>query len=184
MANVKKDKKVINASIISESTPIKAMLTTFSYATTTKAGIIRIATNEEAITGTDNSLAITPYTLSNSLSFKQDIIDDLSIIRSNAEYGNSAYNTISGYGDIVSYNATYFATANQGALADTALQPNDNISELVNDSGYITNSAIVNMQTTTNLVTSLSGSSTDVQYPSAKCMYDLIGNIETLLSQV
>jgi len=36
-----------------------------------------------------------------------------------------------------------FATAAQGALADTALQPNDNISELNNDSGYSTNTGTV-----------------------------------------
>lgn len=34
--------------------------------------------------------------------------------------------------------ASNYATAAQGALADTALQPNDNVSELVNDAGYIT----------------------------------------------
>ncbi len=34
------------------------------------------------------------------------------------------------------------------------------------------------------LVTSLSENSTDLQYPSAKCVYDIIGNIETLLSEV
>lgn len=57
-------------------------------------------------------------------------------------------------------------------------------SDLTNDSGYITNSAITNMQTTTNLVTSISSLSTDTQYPSAKCVYDIIGDIESLLSQV
>lgn len=46
------------------------------------------------------------------------------------------------------------------------------------------NTAISNMQTTTNLVTSLSASSTDTQYPSAKCVYDMIGDIETLLSEI
>lgn len=35
---------------------------------------------------------------------------------------------------------------------------------------------------TTNKVTSISSSSTDTQYPSAKCVYDIIGNIETLLA--
>lgn len=35
-----------------------------------------------------------------------------------------------------------------------------------------------------NLVTSISSQSTDSQYPSAKCVYDLIGDVETLLSQV
>lgn len=39
-------------------------------------------------------------------------------------------------------------------------------------------------ENTSNKVTSISASSTDTQYPSAKCIYTLIGNIETLLSQV
>lgn len=37
-------------------------------------------------------------------------------------------------------------------------------------------------QTTENLVTSVSSSSTDTQYPSAKCVYDIIGDIETLIN--
>lgn len=36
-------------------------------------------------------------------------------------------------------------------------------------------------QTIDNLVTSISSASTDTQYPSAKCVYDLIGNLETIL---
>ena len=46
--------------------------------------------------------------------------------------------TIESYGDVVTYNAADFATSAQGDLADTALQPNDNISELFNNVGYIT----------------------------------------------
>lgn len=34
----------------------------------------------------------------------------------------------------------------------------------------------------TNKVTTISASSTDAQYPSAKCMYDLIGNLEDLIN--
>ena len=34
----------------------------------------------------------------------------------------------------------------------------------------------------TNKVTSLSSSSTDTQYPSAKCVYDIIGDVETILT--
>lgn len=41
-----------------------------------------------------------------------------------------------------------------------------------------------NSEVTTNKVTSLSAASTDTQYPSAKCVYDLIGNIETLLAAI
>lgn len=35
-----------------------------------------------------------------------------------------------------------------------------------------------------NKVTSLSVSSTDTQYPSAKCVYDLVGNIESVLEEL
>ncbi len=51
-------------------------------------------------------------------------------------------NTISDYGNIVTHNASEFATSAQGALADTALQPNDNITQLVNNAGYITSTAL------------------------------------------
>lgn len=63
-------------------------------------------------------------------------------ITDNTDDITTIQNTINSYGDIVSYNAAYFATANQGALADTALQPNDNISELVNNVGYITSASL------------------------------------------
>lgn len=55
------------------------------------------------------------------------------------------------------------------AKANTALQQHQDISGKEN---------------TSNKVTSLSASSTNEQYPSAKCVYDLIGNIESLLSEV
>lgn len=40
------------------------------------------------------------------------------------------------------------------------------------------------IQTTDNLVTSISSSSTDAQYPSAKCVYDLVGDVESLLADI
>lgn len=64
-----------------------------------------------------------------------------------------------------------------------------------NPSGYITSAALTgyatesyvttataNMQTTGNLVTSISSSSTNTQYPSAKCVYDIVGDVETLIN--
>lgn len=44
--------------------------------------------------------------------------------------------------------------------------------------------ALQNYQTKANLVTSVSSSSTDSQYPSAKLFYDTIGDIETLLANI
>lgn len=67
-------------------------------------------------------------------------------------------------------------------------------SDLTNDSGFITSApvtsvngqtgAVTGLQTTGNLVTSVSSSSTDSQYPSAKLFYDTVGNIEALLAAI
>jgi len=48
----------------------------------------------------------------------------------------------------------------------------------VSDTQYVTLEQIA----LSKVVTSVSSSSTDTQYPSAKCVYDLVGNIETLLA--
>ena len=45
-----------------------------------------------------------------------------------------------------------------------------------------TNEIVDNMQTTSNLVTTVSSASTDAQYPSAKLFYDTCGDIETLIN--
>ena len=45
-------------------------------------------------------------------------------------------------GTAAAQDVGYFATTAQGALADSALQSGDNISELTNNSGYITSSAL------------------------------------------
>ena len=82
-------------------------------------------------------------------------------------------------------------------------------SDLTNDSGYLTSAvtsfngstgavtytapvtsvngntgAVTGLQTTSNLVTSVSSSSTNAQYPSAKLFYDTVGNVETLLASI
>lgn len=73
----------------------------------------------------------------------KDALDTLSgQIDSNHQAITEINTTIESYGDVVTYNAADFATSAQGGLADTALQPNDDISELVNNVGYITASAL------------------------------------------
>lgn len=60
----------------------------------------------------------------------------------------------------------------------------------VNDIGYmlVANGTMarinVKLQQTSNRVTSLSASSTDTQYPSAKCVYDLIGDVQTVINNI
>ena len=71
--------------------------------------------------------------------------DELAISNNSGEI-TSLSNTIQSYGDIVTYNASSFATSAQGALADTALQSGDNISELVNNVGYITSASLPTLE--------------------------------------
>ena len=74
----------------------------------------------------------------------------------NAEIGNIT-DILDSYGNVVTHNVNEFATAAQGAKADTALQPNDNISELTNDVGYVTSAAIPTNYVTTNTTQTISG---------------------------
>ena len=100
------------------------------------------AINSGASTTNIGQISTNASDISDLQTNKQDTINDLATIRSNATNGQSAYSTIQGYGNIVTHNVAEFATSAQGELADSALQPNDNISELNNNAGYITNSAL------------------------------------------
>lgn len=88
-------------------------------------------------------------TLSNQTDL-QNALDGLSSsIDSNHQEIGVIGQTIGAYGNIVTHNVSEFATASQGAKAETALQPNDNISALTNDAGYITSSALSGYATQT-----------------------------------
>ena len=77
---------------------------------------------------------------------KQNAISDLATIRSNAQAGKAASDTIATYGNIVTHNVSEFATATQGAKADTAVQPSD----LGNGTITITQGGITKGTFTTN----------------------------------
>jgi hypothetical protein len=90
--------------------------------------------------------------------------------------------------DIVPTTEITLATvATSGSYNDLSNKPTiptvpTNISAFTNDSGYITSSALTGYEQTSNKVTSISSSSTNTQYPSAKCVYDIVGDIETLIN--
>ena len=79
-----------------------------------------------------------------------------------------------------------YTASEVGALPSTTSIPST-LAELDDDANHRTVSdaektAWNNKESTSNKVTSLSSSSTDTQYPSAKCVYDIVGNVETLLA--
>lgn len=76
--------------------------------------------------------------------------------------------------------ATFTANASSNVTANISVPTNTN--ELTNGAGFITSSALTGYEQTSNKVTSISSSSTDTQYPSAKCVYDIVGDVETLIN--
>ena len=60
-----------------------------------------------------------------------------------------------------------------------------NVSAFTNDAGYLTSHQdISGKEDKSNKVTSISSSSTDTQYPSAKCVYDIVGDIASTLDTI
>lgn len=119
------------------------------------------------------ALGYTPYNSSNPNNYQENVIETIKVNGSSLTPSNKAVditvpsevteNTVSGWG----------FTKNTGTVTSV-----NNVSPVggnvsIDLSGY---------QTTSNLVTSVSSASTDGQYPSAKCLYDLCGDIETLIN--
>ena len=102
MANINNPDVIIKANVVQGESVIKAYPSLNPTASTERKGIIRIATDNEALEGTDKTIAITPHTL-------KEFVD----------------NTVNNYGDIVTHNVDEFATAIQGGKADSAIQPAD-----------------------------------------------------------
>lgn len=110
---------------------------------------------EHALTGTadrllgfDGTGASAEYTVSGGLSISGS---DLAITSVAWSLVTSTPTTLSGYG------ITDAATSAQGALADSAVQPGDNVSDLTNDAGYQTAAQVDSDISTHNAVTTAHG---------------------------
>jgi len=104
-----------------------------------------IATNVTNITSNDTDIA----TNVTSISANASAISSLATVASTGDYTDLL--NLPTLGTAAAEDIGFFATAAQGALADTATQPGDNISTLLNDANYITSSGApvqsVNTQT-------------------------------------
>ena len=106
--------------------------------------------------------------------------------------------TLAGYGITNAYTKTEVDTAlagKQATISDLATirsgasagatayqKPSTGIPASDLAAGVIPDTST--FEVASNKVTSLSSSSTDTQYPSAKCVYDMIGDIESVLDQI
>lgn len=116
------------------------------------------------------SSALTPYVLSTSLATVAT---------------SGSYNDLSNKPTIpaAQVNSDWNAASGVAQILNKPTIPTDT-SDLTNGAGYITSSALSGYQTTSNLVTSISSGSTDTQYPSAKCVYDIVGDVESAINTI
>lgn len=153
------DKNFVNSSIasntanfigtfssVAELEAYSGTLTNNDYAfVTTTDGAGNTTYNRYKYNG-DTETWVFEYTLNNS-SFTSDqwaaINSEITSVKvaqitTNQNDITTIKGTMSGYGDIVTHSVDEFATAAEGSLAASALQPNDSNTLLTNDAGYIT----------------------------------------------
>lgn len=82
----------------------------------------------------------------------------------------------------VFYNGTGYTLAYTSDIPTTTSSVTSGSTAVLTSGGAYT--ALQGYQTTANLVTSVSSSSTDSQYPSAKLFYDTVGNIESAINTI
>ena len=116
------------------------------------------------------------YYYSNDTEIKNKLATDGFI-----QIGYYVFRPIEGYIDLSNYVTT-------SSLNNTLSNYVTNSSLNNTLSNYVTNSSLnntlSNYELKSNKVTSLSSTSTDNEYPSAKCVYDIIGDVESLLGGI
>ena len=90
----------------------------------TRTGAVTLSSAD--VTG---ALTYTPYDAANVSAFGGTLIDDADA---------ATARTTLGLGTAATTASSDYATSAQGTLADSAVQPSDNVSTLTNDSGYLT----------------------------------------------
>ena len=85
---------------------------------------------------------------------------------------------------IAKIKSTFFSVddAEQVTLVDVDTIPTQNSTNLVESGGVY--SVLSEKEDVSNKVTSISSSSTNDEYPSALCVYNVVGDIETLLASI
>lgn len=139
-----------------------------------------IAIEDNVISATGATITIDDELSTTSENPVQNKVVTSAINQNHTEIGNIGQ-TIGTYGDIVTHNVNEFATASQGSKADSALQSGDNISELNNNAGYITSSALSGYATETYVDTADQNLQGQIDAIVASSdVYDIVGTYAEL----
>lgn len=140
------------------------------------------------------ALGYTPYNSTNPSGYQANVIETVKVNGTALTPSSKAVDvtvptesTVSGWGftkntgTVTSVNNVSPTNGNVSLTIPTVDQTYSGVSTNA-QSGVAVASAISGKQDVSNLVTSVSSSSTDSQYPSAKLFYDTCGDIETLIN--
>ena len=148
--------------------PLESVVVSGSYDSTNKKIILTLQSGSTIEFSVADLVAGLQSEITSSNKLSADLVDDTSttnkfVTAANKTAWSAKYDKPSG-----GIPKTDLASAVQTSLgkADSAIQD------------------VSGKEDKSNKVTSLSVSSTDTQYPSAKCVYDLVGNIESVLEEL
>lgn len=175
--------------------PIESMIINASYDNTTKELVLTLQNGNTVRVSVADLISGLQSEITSSNKLNADLVDDSTSTNKfvtasdktnwNAKVSDTDYATGS-KGGVVKVDGSYGTNiTNTGYLYSTT----KSFAEYNSADGslFISKRTLENvitgknLETANNKVTSLSSSSTDTQYPSAKCVYDLVGNIETIL---
>lgn len=156
------------------------------YNSSNPSGYITSITSSDVTT----ALGYTPYNSSNPNGYTSNVGTVTSVNNVSPVNGNVTLSipsevtetTVSGWGFTKNTGTVTSVNNVSPTSGNVTLSIPTDTSDLTNGAGYITSSALSGYQTTANLVTSVSSSSTDTQYPSAKLFYDTVGDVVTLIN--
>ena len=117
---------VANAKVVTQTNIVGTNGVSVNVPTSgTNAGKVVVSSNADSELSSTSTNPVQNKVVNTALAGKQATISDLATIRSNATAGKGAADTIATYGDVVTHDASDFATSAQGGKADSALQAAD-----------------------------------------------------------
>lgn len=139
--------------------------------------VTEVKMNNATVPQTDGVINL--GTVVTDVSNKQDVIDSSHKLSADLVDDSSTTHKFVTASDKTTWNGKQDAL-----VSGTNIKTINNESILGSGNITIQGGDVSGKEDVSNKVTSLSASSTDTQYPSAKCVYDLVGDIETLLAAI
>lgn len=139
--------------------------------------VTAIKMNNAVVPQTDGVINL--GTVITDVSNKQDVID--ATHKLSADFVDDSSTT---HKFVTASDKTTWSGKQDALVSGTNIKTINNESILGSGNITIQGGDVSSKEDKSNKVTSLSSASTDTQYPSAKCVYDLVGDIETILASI